>query len=96
MAYIVDPSLINVEDLKDLKPGKLIRLRRPAWGKNYNYTQIFRTAITPSGHCTIPPIINVVPRKQLTWKPEIKEDKIKFKLTSEVKTLSNEVRKKPY
>ena len=30
---VVDPYLINVRDLKDPKPGKLIRTRRPAWGK---------------------------------------------------------------
>jgi hypothetical protein len=30
---IVDPYLININDLKDPEPGKLIRLRRPAWGK---------------------------------------------------------------
>ncbi len=30
---IVDPFLVNIEDLKDPQPGKLIRLRRPAWGR---------------------------------------------------------------
>lgn len=30
---VVDPYLVNIEDLKDPKPGKLIRLRRPAWGR---------------------------------------------------------------
>ena len=30
---IVDPYLVNIEDLKDPRPGKLIRLRRPAWGR---------------------------------------------------------------
>jgi len=30
---IVDPQLVNINDLKDPQPGKLIRLRRPAWGK---------------------------------------------------------------
>jgi len=29
---IVDPFLINMEDLKDPEPGKLIRMRRAAWG----------------------------------------------------------------
>jgi hypothetical protein len=29
---IVDPYLINIKDLEDPEPGKLIRLRRPAWG----------------------------------------------------------------
>ena len=29
---IVDPYLVNINDLKDPEPGKLIRLRRPAWG----------------------------------------------------------------
>lgn len=30
---IVDPSLININDLKDPAPGKLIRMRRAAWGR---------------------------------------------------------------
>lgn len=30
---VVDPYLINMNDLKDPKPGKLIRMRRPAWGR---------------------------------------------------------------
>ena len=30
---IVDPYLVNINDLKDPSPGKLIRLRRPAWGR---------------------------------------------------------------
>lgn len=30
---IVDPYLVNIKDLEDPKPGKLIRLRRPAWGR---------------------------------------------------------------
>jgi hypothetical protein len=30
---IVDPSLINMADLQDPRPGKLIRMRRAAWGR---------------------------------------------------------------
>jgi hypothetical protein len=30
---IVDPMLVNMEDLKDPEPGKLIRMRRAAWGR---------------------------------------------------------------
>ena len=30
---IVDPYLVNINDLKDPRPGALIRLRRPAWGR---------------------------------------------------------------
>jgi len=30
---IVDPFLVNIKDLEDPSPGKLIRLRRPAWGR---------------------------------------------------------------
>lgn len=30
---IVDPFLVNINDLKDPAPGKLIRLRRAAWGR---------------------------------------------------------------
>lgn len=31
--FVVDPYLININDLKDPSPGKLIRMRRPAWGQ---------------------------------------------------------------
>jgi hypothetical protein len=31
--FVVDPSLVNIEDLSDPKPGKLIRMRRKAWGR---------------------------------------------------------------
>ena len=31
--FVVDPYLININDMKDPEPGKLIRLRRPAWGR---------------------------------------------------------------
>ena len=31
--FVVDPYLININDLKHPEPGKLIRLRRPAWGR---------------------------------------------------------------
>lgn len=30
---VVDPSLINMNDLKNPEPGKLIRMRRAAWGR---------------------------------------------------------------
>jgi hypothetical protein len=30
---VVDPQLVNIFDLKNPKPGKLIRLRRQAWGR---------------------------------------------------------------
>lgn len=30
---VVDPYLVNIKDLEDPQPGKLIRLRRPAWGR---------------------------------------------------------------
>lgn len=32
-SLVFDPYLINVNDLKDPEPGKLIKLRRPAWGR---------------------------------------------------------------
>lgn len=31
--FVVDPYLVNIKDLEDPQPGKLIRLRRPAWGR---------------------------------------------------------------
>jgi hypothetical protein len=30
---IVDPFLLNMKDLENPEPGKLVRLRRPAWGR---------------------------------------------------------------
>lgn len=30
---VVDPSLVNINDLASPKPGKIIRMRRKAWGK---------------------------------------------------------------
>lgn len=30
---VVDPYLVNINDLKNPGPGKLIRMRRPAWGQ---------------------------------------------------------------
>lgn len=39
---IVDPNLLNLNDLRDPGPGKLIRLRRPAWGRGVegSYAQL--------------------------------------------------------
>jgi hypothetical protein len=31
--FVVDPQLINIYDMQNPKPGKLIRLRRQAWGR---------------------------------------------------------------
>lgn len=31
--WIVDPMLVNIQDLQDPEPGKLIRTRRSAWGR---------------------------------------------------------------
>ena len=30
---VVDPYMINIKDLENPEPGKLIRMRRPAWGR---------------------------------------------------------------
>jgi len=30
---VIDPYLININDVKNPKPGKIIRTRRPAWGR---------------------------------------------------------------
>jgi len=30
---VIDPYLINERDVRDPKPGKIIRMRRPAWGR---------------------------------------------------------------
>lgn len=31
--FVVDPYMINIKDLQTPEPGKLIRMRRPAWGR---------------------------------------------------------------
>jgi hypothetical protein len=31
--FLVDPQIVNVNDLKSPKPGKIIRTRRPVWGQ---------------------------------------------------------------
>lgn len=56
---VVDPYLVNINDLKDPKPGKLIRLRRPAWGRGVDkvvqqlaITDITRGNISDSAYIT--------------------------------------------
>ena len=56
---VVDPYLVNIEDLKDPQPGKLIRLRRPAWGRGVDkvvqqlqVTDITRGNIADSSYIT--------------------------------------------
>lgn len=43
---VVDPSLVNVFDLMDPKPGKLIRLRRAAWGRSGVKDAVQQLAVT--------------------------------------------------
>lgn len=57
--FVVDPYLININDLKDPNPGKLIRLRRPAWGhgvkdvvQQLGVTDITRMNISDSAYVT--------------------------------------------
>lgn len=42
---IVDPLLVNMRDLEDPEPGKLVRLRRPAWGKGIT-NAVYQLAVT--------------------------------------------------
>jgi hypothetical protein len=56
---VVDPSLINISDLLDPAPGKLIRMRRAAWGrgvenavKQLAVTDITRSHIQDSAYIT--------------------------------------------
>ena len=56
---IVDPSLININDLKDPAPGQLLRMRRAAWGrgvenavKQLPVTDITAQHIRDSGYVT--------------------------------------------
>jgi len=57
--FVVDPYLININDMKDPEPGKLIRLRRPAWGRGVDkvvqqlqVTDITKGNITDSVYIT--------------------------------------------
>lgn len=57
--FIVDPYLVNIKDLEDPEPGKLIRLRRPAWGRGVDkvvqqlsVTDITRLNISDSAYIT--------------------------------------------
>ena len=43
---IVDPFLINIEDLASSEPGGFVRMRRPAWGKNLLDSAVKQLAIT--------------------------------------------------
>lgn len=54
--FVIDPFIVNVEDLKSPKPGKIIRTRRPAWGKGVKdavqqlgVTDVTRANISDSG-----------------------------------------------
>jgi len=41
-AILVDPYLVSMKDLENAcLPGKVIRLRRPAWGRGEPITRIF-------------------------------------------------------
>ena len=42
---IVDPYLINVPDLKDPRPGGIVRTRRPAWGRGVK-DSVMQLAVT--------------------------------------------------
>jgi hypothetical protein len=42
---IVDPFLLNMKDLETPEPGKLIRLRRPAWGRGQAKDAIHQLAV---------------------------------------------------
>lgn len=57
--FIVDPYLVNINDVKDPGAGKLIRLRRPAWGhgvdkviQQLQVTDITRNNIADSSYIT--------------------------------------------
>lgn len=55
---VIDPWMININDVKDPKAGKLIRTRRPSWGKGkvgdyvqqLNVTDVTRGHISDSGY----------------------------------------------
>lgn len=56
---VVDPSLVNINDLLDPAPGKLVRMRRAAWGrgvenavKQLAVTDITRSHIQDSAYIT--------------------------------------------
>jgi len=48
---IVDPYLVNIDDLKDPEPGKIVRMRRAAWGKGVtNAVQQLQVTDVTRGH----------------------------------------------
>jgi hypothetical protein len=56
---VVDPYLVNINDLKEPGPGKLIRLRKPAWGhgvdkvvQQLQVNDITRANMADSGYIT--------------------------------------------
>lgn len=57
---IVDPFLVNIEDLREPEAGGLVRLRRPAWGKGVENVakQLAITDITANNMADVALIIN--------------------------------------
>lgn len=61
---VVDPYLINMNDLKDPKPGKLIRMRRSAWGRGTEnaVTQLKITDVTTNNIPDAEKIMSIMER----------------------------------
>jgi len=61
---VVDPYLVNMNDLKDPAPGKLIRLRRSAWGRGTEnvVTQLKITDITANNIPDAEKIMSIMER----------------------------------
>lgn len=68
---IVDPFLVNINDLKDPDAGWLVRLRRPAWGKGVENAvkQLNITDITKSNMTDVSLIINYMQQMAGTDNP---------------------------
>ena len=59
---IVDPSLVNMEDMENPEPGKLIRLRRSAWGHGVENVvkQLAVTDITRGNMADVPVVMDLM------------------------------------
>lgn len=61
---IVDPYLINMRDLEDPAPGKLVRMRRAAWGKGVENAvkQLTVTDVTRSNMTDAGQVMDIIAR----------------------------------
>lgn len=61
---IVDPSLVHLKDLEDPNPGKLVKLRRSAWGRGVDNAvkQLMVNDVTRTNMADVPGIVEMMQR----------------------------------